>query len=372
MAPYPFLTLLDAGLRGTAVAWLALLAYALHRDRPRLNAARVGVALALGLCVQLVGSAPTFEAQVAPLWQAPAVGIAVGNAVLFWVFVCALFDDEFALRPQHVACWATAAALGSVNCMVGAHADSPLGAAAVVAQRGVPALFALLAAQAAASHWRDDLIEARRRLRAFILVAGIGYSLAQLGARLGSPHGRLTGTLATLDVAALLAIAGVLAARLLRLAPTDLFPAAPVAARRDVPAGLSLPTAAKDAAGPVVPSAADDALAAALRALMTEQRAYREDHLTVAALARRLGVPEYRLRRLINQRLGQRNFNAYVNSFRLEDARSALADPARKDVAVLTVALDAGFQSIGPFNRAFKAATGRTPTEYRREQLAET
>lgn len=33
---------------------------------------------------------------------------------------------------------------------------------------------------------------------------------------------------------------------------------------------------------------------------------------------------------------------------------------------MLTIALDAGFQSIGPFNRAFKADTGMTPTEYRR------
>ncbi len=28
--------------------------------------------------------------------------------------------------------------------------------------------------------------------------------------------------------------------------------------------------------------------------------------------------------------------------------------------------MDAGFQSLGPFNRAFKAVTGVTPTEYRR------
>jgi len=35
-------------------------------------------------------------------------------------------------------------------------------------------------------------------------------------------------------------------------------------------------------------------------------------------------------------------------------------------VPVITIAMDAGFQSLGPFNRAFKATTGVTPTEYRR------
>lgn len=104
---------------------------------------------------------------------------------------------------------------------------------------------------------------------------------------------------------------------------------------------------------------------------MAGERAYRTEDLTVAGLARRLAVPEYRLRRLINRRLGYRNFNAFVNGFRLDEARAALADPARRQLPVLTIALDAGFQSIGPFNRAFKAATGLTPTEFRRENMAD-
>jgi AraC-like DNA-binding protein len=104
---------------------------------------------------------------------------------------------------------------------------------------------------------------------------------------------------------------------------------------------------------------------------MTVDRAYRSDGLTLAALAQRLAVPEYRLRRHINQHLGFRNFNTYVNSFRLADARRWLADPTQRDAPVLTLALDAGFGSIGPFNRAFKADTGLTPTEFRNRALAD-
>ena len=75
-------------------------------------------------------------------------------------------------------------------------------------------------------------------------------------------------------------------------------------------------------------------------------------------------MPEYRLRRLINGQLGYRNFNAFLNGYRIEEARAALADPSQAEVPVTTIALDAGFQSIGPFNRAFKVSTGVTPTEY--------
>jgi AraC-like DNA-binding protein len=75
------------------------------------------------------------------------------------------------------------------------------------------------------------------------------------------------------------------------------------------------------------------------------------------------------LRRLINGQLGHRNFSAFVNGYRLSEVVAALADPSQAEVPILTIALDAGFGSIGPFNRAFKAHTGLTPTEYRRAHL---
>jgi AraC-like DNA-binding protein len=110
----------------------------------------------------------------------------------------------------------------------------------------------------------------------------------------------------------------------------------------------------------------DTLLLARLERLMTEDRLYREPRLSIADVARRMGLPEYRLRRLINQGIGARNFAAYVNGFRLAEVKAALADPAQAAVPVLTIALDAGFGSLGPFNRAFRADTGTTPTDYRR------
>ena len=102
---------------------------------------------------------------------------------------------------------------------------------------------------------------------------------------------------------------------------------------------------------------------------MTVDRAHRQDGLTIGSLASQLGLPEYRLRRLINQALGYRNFNSFVNRYRIAEVKAALADPRQADVPVLTIALDAGFSSLGPFNRAFKAETGVTPSEYRRLAL---
>jgi AraC-like DNA-binding protein len=366
-------TLLDAALRGVLVALLLLLALVLGRDRPRLLAARAGVALTLGLGIQVIGATPMFEALVPKLWQAPFVAVSVGNAVLFWVFVQALFDDDFTLRPWHFVAWLAVAVLAAFNCAVVAGGASVLAPITMGVQRAVPLVFAVLAALAAASHWREDLVEKRRRLRMFIVVTGIGYSLAMLAVRLASPHGQLSGISATADVAMLLLIVAVVAWRMVRLAGSDLFPAAraPVA----LPAAPTVQPVADKPAAPASPESepdlAEDRLAESLQRAMAVDRIYRSEDLSIATLAARLAVPEYRLRRLINQRLGHRNFNAFVNGFRLDEALAALADPGRRDLPVLTIALTAGFQSIGPFNRAFKAATGFTPTEFRRQKLAE-
>jgi AraC-like DNA-binding protein len=135
----------------------------------------------------------------------------------------------------------------------------------------------------------------------------------------------------------------------------------------DASAARGTTTPSRRGASP--PDPEQDQLAQALARAMSERHVYRQEDLSVASLAAQLGVAEYRLRRLINQRLGHRNFNAYVNGLRLDQARAALADPAQRQLPVLTIALDAGFGSIGPFNRAFKAATGLTPTDYRRQRL---
>jgi len=113
-------------------------------------------------------------------------------------------------------------------------------------------------------------------------------------------------------------------------------------------------------------------LSEALQELMDVQKLYRHHGLGIGDVGARLGVPEYRLRRLINRQLGHRNFSSFINGYRLTEARRALEDPTQAEVPILTIALDAGFQSLAPFNRAFKAATGTTPSDYRKRCLSRT
>lgn len=367
-ASYP-LTLFDAALRGTLLALLLLLSGILLRDRPRLILVHTGVALCLGLGIQVFASTPWLEEMAPRLWQSPLVAISVGNAVLFWVFVQALFDDDFVLRPAHFVAWSVVGVLGGLNCALLAGTESIFTPVLLGLQRGAPLLFAALAAWAASKNWRVDLVEQRRHLRSFILIAGIAYTVLLLIARLGSQHGRLVGLTATADVLTLLAIVAVVAFKMLQLGNLDLFPTEKTS--QSVVQDNSELSANQDVVTRTTIDANDERLIQALQKLMQQEQLYRSEDLTLATLAARMQLPEYRLRKLINQHLGYRNFNAYINEFRLAEARAALADPAQSDLPVLTIALTSGFQSIGPFNRAFKAATGLTPTEFRKENMAE-
>ncbi|MDC8770213.1 helix-turn-helix domain-containing protein [Roseateles albus] len=367
---------IDGALRGGLVICLGLLGANLLRESAarRSAAAVLGALLALGLIVQAISSSPLFEAGVSGLGQAPWVAVAVGNAPLFWLFARALFDDEFVLAPQHGLVWLAVAGLSFLNCawLAGQTQHWPLAAAAVLLQRLLPLVFGVLIGLTALRHWQGDLVERRRRLRAFVVIAGGLYMAAMVAVRLQAPQGRLSDLSASLDMAGLLLIVLVLAWGLLRLPVTGLLAAQAVQANSGE-ASLASPLADVKKAPAVKegPDLAEQDLLARLQRLMLEERFYRSEDLTLARLAERMQLPEYRLRRLINQGLGQRNFSSFVNSYRLDEARAALAAPARRSTPVLTIALEAGFQSIGPFNRAFKAATGLTPSEYRQQALAD-
>jgi len=69
--------------------------------------------------------------------------------------------------------------------------------------------------------------------------------------------------------------------------------------------------------------------------------------------------------------MGHRNFASFLNGYRLNYAKSVLADLEQARLPILTIAMDAGFSSLAPFNRAFKAVEGKTPSEYRALALAD-
>jgi AraC-like DNA-binding protein len=96
-----------------------------------------------------------------------------------------------------------------------------------------------------------------------------------------------------------------------------------------------------------------------------DEKVYLQQELTIGKLSELLDLPVHQLRLLINQHLGFSNFSHYLNSFRIPWVCAQLQQKERKQIPILTIALEAGYGSIAPFNRAFKKQMGLTPTQYR-------
>ncbi|HFB66510.1 MAG TPA: AraC family transcriptional regulator [Aeromonadales bacterium] len=111
----------------------------------------------------------------------------------------------------------------------------------------------------------------------------------------------------------------------------------------------------------------DQALLDKLNFQIDENQSYLEKGLTIASLAKKLAVGPHRLRVFINQTLGYENFSTYINTVRIKAIKNALQEPENKHKPILTIALQYGFNSLSPFNRAFKAIEGKTPSEYRQK-----
>lgn len=115
------------------------------------------------------------------------------------------------------------------------------------------------------------------------------------------------------------------------------------------------------------PSPDADRLQARILAAVEDRALYTNPDLKVADIARRLGEPAYKVSQCMNGLRGFRNFNQLVNACRIDAAMRLLSDPAANARSVLDIAMDCGFASLGPFNRAFKDRTGMTPTQFRQQ-----
>jgi AraC-like DNA-binding protein len=286
--------------------------------------------------------------------------LSAGGTGYFWLFAVTLFEDrplgwDRALPPAALTLLAAVALVAPREIARGVWVTHNLAEIALVAH----VLWVVGRGRG------GDLVEARRTLRApFVAVLAVYAALLSgleiagyLG--LGPQWGRLV------EATSLAGIAFAGAVVFLQSRP-ELFDAP----RRSVSRTREADHAEPTALSPEHRIAPRDRMAfETLRALMASDEIWRREGLTIGELASEIGTPEHRLRRLINDALGYRNFSAFLNARRIEAATAALASPARAGESVSEIAFALGYTSLGPFNRAFKEVTGETPTGFRARAL---
>lgn len=109
-----------------------------------------------------------------------------------------------------------------------------------------------------------------------------------------------------------------------------------------------------------------DDLGRRLVAVMENEKLYLASGLSLPLLAKRVGTTPNALSRFVNTRFSK-NFNDYINSYRIEEAKRRLKDSAGKQT-ISAIAMECGFNSISVFNQAFKKITGKTPSQFHAER----
>lgn len=318
-------------------------------------APRLGALFTFATGVWVLYSSPQIQ-PVFGLWEPAGYFFAVFNSVFFWWFASALFDDNFRWRAWRFTPFALIAVLQLIRLLA---PQNQAAAYSFFLHQPIVILMMGHALYLALSALSDDLVEERRRFRivfaSVVAVTGIAISIFEIA----DWFAPVTEKLSWLQSIAIFLPTLVFSYWLLSLRQS-LFAVAP-------PPPIELD--AGDDASPDIP-ARDRPIFERLVGKMNTG-AYRREGLTVALLADQVNVPEHVLRRMINQQLGHRNFTAFLNEWRVRDAQKVLSDPEKARLQVIQVALSVGYGSVGPFNRAFKNATGLTPTEFRKKAIGE-
>ncbi|HNX60133.1 MAG TPA: helix-turn-helix domain-containing protein [Spirochaetota bacterium] len=105
-----------------------------------------------------------------------------------------------------------------------------------------------------------------------------------------------------------------------------------------------------------------DLLEDRLADIMEDGKIYCDEDLSLERLASMAEISPHMLSEFINSKFGM-NFNSYINSYRVAEAKSLLADDA--DRSVLSVGFASGFNSKSAFYRVFTEIEGVSPGEYR-------
>ncbi len=344
---------LETAIRLIVIGQDLLIVLILILGRGRRDIRYAAATLLIGVVAYLYMSSRVLGAFDSPFISLAAL-FAFAVPYSIWAFARALFEAPMPRRPVVVLFLLIGLASWLVFLGRSLAGASALHITEIV--RHVASLFVVINALWFTVAGRlDDLLEERRRIRVIFVVLVSAQILAVVIAELALGSTQAPGWVNLLNVIVIGVLTLILGVPLLQLRP-DLFER------------VSEPAVPAHESGKAALSAADKVLLDRLTGSMAV-RFYSTPDLTIRNLGAELNCPEHQLRRVINGHLGFRNFSTFLNGYRIEDAKSMLGQPENAKTPILLIALDLGYGSLGPFNRAFKAATDMTPTAYREQVI---
>lgn len=110
-------------------------------------------------------------------------------------------------------------------------------------------------------------------------------------------------------------------------------------------------------------------LKARLDDVLTQEKPYLEQEITLSGLAELVGTTDKKLSTLLNHSLNV-SFYDFVNRYRIEEVKEKLMLEEYEKYSLLGLAYSCGFNSKSSFYRAFKKETGISPTTYKKKKTS--
>lgn len=345
---------LDDIIRYSAFALMSWLGVLMLRDFCDRTAGRLGAYAAICSAIYLLATKPGLSILGVDL-DLILLPVHSVSPVMAWLFCLSQFDDNFAVDNSHLLVVTTKAIAGSVGYLAHSMGEQSIFVVFTTLSNiiVVGVLIHLIIVAWQGRH--EDLIETRRRFRSVFVTAVVVITVGILLSDTAWSRPEAVTIELLLQASAFLGIAIFLHWRV-SASGGDLFFQQDQSALAIVDASHCDLTAADQHDLDVIKHLGHTTLLA--------------PGLTISKMSHDTSIPEHRLRHLINQHMGYRNFSDYLNHHRVEAAKTRLSDRQERHTPVLTIAMDLGYGSLGPFNRAFKERTGKTPTEFRNESLS--
>ncbi|MBV1884256.1 MAG: helix-turn-helix transcriptional regulator [Pseudomonadales bacterium] len=355
--------------RAIAVAETALILALLFKQRESTIVLRLSQLIAgCVLCYILSEAYRPASIQVQPpfIWYALISGAAAIPA-LYWALARAVFYDDFEWGKKE---WAVVS-IYQIGWMLFLVLDYFWKFELGLNHKGfmvVPLIMqgalALWALYIVTESWRIDLMQSRRRLRLVTVFIIGGYTLLSLifestgvnSSREGLVMLIHTGSIAGMGFIVLFSFGRINVADFFLLGAETTKESSAIMRDTQDP-----PPEAKSVEIPTLIPNWDQLLAR-----IQKERLYAGENITISKLADLISVPEYRLRKQIVQSMRYRNFNQFLNHFRIEEAADRLKSEEERKTPILSIAMDVGFRSLPSFNRSFKERYLMTPSEYRK------
>ena len=97
--------------------------------------------------------------------------------------------------------------------------------------------------------------------------------------------------------------------------------------------------------------------------LLDQEKIFKQNDLSLDMLAERLGTNRHNASQVINEHFDM-NFFELINSYRIREAIEIFRNDRKKNLSIIEVAYEVGFNNKVTFNKSFKKHLSQTPSQF--------